>query len=188
MSLAEIYRDGLDLYMNELAKQYVSISPDMMERAKFYPNDHHLLTQFVDQLGDRELLNGAVLISIDRIAHYNKFNSENKFIAIIHETVFRYPVAMFYPKNSILQWVFNSQVLKLRSTGLIELWASRHGNYDFFVRLKRSKAAKQLSIDHLKGIFEIYGVLVVGSVVVFLIEVFGGKWCRASCRLSFDRR
>lgn len=52
----------------------------------------------------------------------------------------------------------------------MEYWIQRYGDYDFQEQVE-SSGPKPLTLDHLLGAFELCGVLVVTSFVVFLIEL-----------------
>ncbi|XP_062539200.1 uncharacterized protein LOC134207510 [Armigeres subalbatus] len=174
-TLHGIYDANLDLYMRDSAKQYITIAPELSNKILFLTTDR-LIRHMVDQLGQRKLVNAAILLSVDRVAHYNKFNPANQFIKIIRDTMFRYHMTIFYPKNSLLKFAFDMEVLKLSQSGLLELWASRYGDYNFHRMMEQTEFIKPLAIEHLIGAFEIHVVLLAVSVIVFLLEAIATKW------------
>ncbi|XP_053699479.1 uncharacterized protein LOC128746456 [Sabethes cyaneus] len=169
-----IQREGLYFYMLDIDLQYFVNYPRVFDRIRFFSHQYSATVEKMEQIG-REELDGALLTLVDSVAFHNQVYPPEDFIQITREVVCTFPMVIYYPKHSLLKRIFDQEIKKLRTTGLMQLWASRYGNYDFLRRTKMTALTKPLSVGHLAGAFELYGVLLTLSGIVFLVEVIAKR-------------
>lgn len=128
----------------------------------------------IEKLG-RGLIDGVVLIPLDYAAYHNRIFPKREFVYIAKEHVGVYPVGFYYPKKSRLTKVFDDQIRNIQSTGLIDFWLRRYGDYDFFRKQKSSAGPRKLSNQHLAGGYQVFGCWLAISCVVFGLELLSQR-------------
>lgn len=122
--------------------------------------------------------NTAVSSSLEQILYYNKLNyKENTTLTVCKEYLFTFQYGIYFRKNSYLEQAFNKKIQLLKSSGLIDFWASEFINSRYLNIKTRDGSPKKLNMEQLLGGFE---VLLIGLVVgffVFLVEAIS-RWLR----------
>ena len=82
-------------------------------------------------------------------------------------------VVMYTQKNFVLAQAINDVIQKLQSAGLVEYW-----HYTYFKKSQRKHEDEnrlKLSLNHLKGAFEILAIGFISSLVAFIFEKMSYK-------------
>jgi hypothetical protein len=110
---------------------------------------------------------GAVTSSMEQVLYFNKINKNSSTLTVCKEFLFTFQYGIYFRKNSYLQEVFNEKISILKSSGLIDFWASDFINSQFLNFKTSDKSPKQLNIAQLKGGFEILFIgFCIGSFIL----------------------
>lgn len=117
------------------------------------------------------LFRGAVTSSMEQVLYFNKMNFKDMTYTVCREQLFTFQYGIYFRKNSYLEIVFNKKISILKSSGLIDFWASDYIHTKYLNIKIVDGLPKKLNIGQLLGGFE---VLLLGLGVgffVFLCEV-----------------
>lgn len=110
---------------------------------------------------------GAVTSSIEQILYFNKMNYKNMTLTVCKEYLFTFQYGIYFRKNSYLEEVFNNKISILKSSGLIDFWASDYISSKFLNIKLRDASPRKLSIEQLMGGFEVLFIgFSVGSAIL----------------------
>jgi hypothetical protein len=114
----------------------------------------------------------AVSSSFEQVLYFNKMNYKNSTtLTVCKEPLFTFQYGIYYRKNSYLKDVFNKKISRLKSSALIDFWASDYISSKFLNIKIHDGLPKKLNIGQLMGGFEIvFAGFGVGSVV-FICEI-----------------
>lgn len=148
-------------------------------RTTFIQPGKDTLGSMIEKLG-KGMIDGVILIPLDQAAYHNMVSPKREFVYVAKQHVGVYPVGFYYPKKSRLTKVFDDQIRNIQSTGLIEFWLRRYGDYDFFKKQTASGGPRKLSNQHLAGGYQVFVGWLVMSCAVFVIELLSlrCKWLR----------
>lgn len=135
-----------------------------------FRNNREVVNSSVIEGKKRETLNpnyhAAVTSSIEQVMYYNKMNYKNNTLTICMETLFTFQYGIYFRKNSYLRALFDKKISVMKSSGLINLWASEYIDTRYLNIKLSDDSPRKLNIEQLKGGFE---VLFVGVSLGFLI-------------------
>lgn len=114
---------------------------------------------------------------LDHVAYHNRQYRRRPggFVRIAKESIAVFTITIYYPKKSTLTRQFNRQIRRFLAAGLMDYWVQRYGDYDFTEQIDGSAGPKPLSLGHLVGTFELCGVMMIVSILVFLGELASVK-------------
>lgn len=119
-------------------------------------------------------IKGVVFSSDLSQKSFNLRNSPNRRLAFSKDRLFMYSPVFFFRKKSILTTEFNEQIQTLRETGLIEFWTKNFID-DRKPESKHTQPTK-LKMKNILGAFQICGIMLLISVIVFLLEIISVKF------------
>ena len=115
--------------------------------------------------------NCAVTSSIEQVLYYNKMNYRNSTLTVCLETLFTFQYGIYYRKNSYLKSLFDEKISVMKSSGLINFWASDFIDIKYLNIKLSEETPRKLNIEQLKGGFEVLYIGVVIGLVIFLCEI-----------------
>lgn len=137
-----------------------------------FRNNREVVNSTIIELKRRETLNpyyhAAVTSSIEQVLYYNKMNYKNNTLTICMEPLFTFQYGIYFRKNSYLRGLFNEKISVMKSSGLIDFWASDYIDIKYLNIKLRDESPKRLNFEQLRGGFE---VLYIGVSVGFFILV-----------------
>lgn len=113
----------------------------------------------------------AVTSSIEQILYYNKLNYKNMILTVCKEFLFTFEYGIYLRKNSFLEAPFNEKIRNLKSSGLIDFWASDYIRQEYMNIKIRDDSPKKLNIDQLMGGFEVWFIGIATGFVIFALEI-----------------
>lgn len=119
---------------------------------------------------------GVVTWSIERVAYFNKVNSKNLTLTVCKEFLFTFQYGIYFQKNSYLAKAFNEKLSLMKSSGLIDFWASDYIKSEFLHSAHDASPPQKLNLNQMSGGFQI---LFIGYGIGFILIV---------CELSTRRR
>lgn len=120
---------------------------------------------------------GAVSSSLEQVLYFNKKNYKNMTLTVCKEYLFTFQYGIYFRKNSYLEEVFNEKISMLKSSGLIDFWASDYINIKYLNIKLRDGSPKKLNIERLWGGFEVLFIgLTIGSIILVIEAV--SVWLR----------
>lgn len=123
------------------------------------------------------LSRAAVSSSMEQVLYFNKMNYKNMTLTVCKEFLYTFQYGIYFRKNSFLEEGFNEKISILKSSGLIDFWASDYINTKYLNIQIRDGLPKKLNIEQLRGGFEVLFIgLAVGSIIL-LLEVVS-TWLR----------
>ncbi|KAI8124066.1 Ionotropic receptor 21a [Lucilia cuprina] len=112
------------------------------------------------------------------IRSYNQMNP-NQRVEILEQTVLTTPIVFYMPRHTYIRFRTDELILRILSAGIIGRFESY---YLFYSRQSQPKIKEpvKLSFQLLFALFCIYGVLLLFSFVIFLMELLSLKsdWCK----------
>lgn len=112
---------------------------------------------------------GACVGPLSDVIYANQQNRKNFTLHILPETIFSFPVAMFFPKNHFLVNEVNLRIRNLQSSGLVERWISNY--LDTSIKKVPLSVLRKLNLSHLSGGFSIYLSGCLFGLLCFLGEL-----------------
>lgn len=95
-------------------------------------------------------------------------NNTSHKVKILNEVFLTFSSVIYTRKDFYLVPAFNEIIENLKSSGLIKIWHERSINLK--PKIREPDFPQQLRIEHLSGCFEIFGVGLLISLVVFIAE------------------
>lgn len=80
-------------------------------------------------------------------------------------------IVMYFRKNFFLTQAINHVISNLESGGLIEHWHFNYIDKKFSQTDKNQNDAKQITVEHLLGCFQLWGVGCLIAFTCFIIEI-----------------
>lgn len=123
--------------------------------------------------------NGVFLTSIEGMAAFNRGHIANGTISITKERVFLLPVSVFFTRSSCLEPVFNEEIHKFSSSGLLFTWAKKFIDLKYVRETRkrdRNSGPRKLSVHQITGILIILFAMHGISLLVFIIELLSIKY------------
>lgn len=115
---------------------------------------------------------GALLRPLRAIAYMNQvLGSGQERFYYCKETVMTIPIVIYAQKNFFLVNEIDYNIDKFKSAGLIEYWDIKTDEDDKSDQVALEKPPEILTIDHLKGGFQIIILGNIISLIVFIVEL-----------------
>ncbi|XP_053699475.1 uncharacterized protein LOC128746452 [Sabethes cyaneus] len=171
-TLAEIDQTGALYYVVESAERYYEAVPHRYKRVRHLPQEHNNIIRRLEWMINHPQSRDVVMGALDHMAYHNRlYRRRGGFQPICPEFISTYTVAIYYPKRSILTEQFDAQIQHIQAAGLMNFWISQYGDYDFFRRPRETSQPKRLNNEHLLVAYEMGGVMLTASGVVFGLEL-----------------
>lgn len=119
----------------------------------------------------------VVTSSLEQVLYFNKINYKEHTLTVCREYLFTYLYGIYFRKNSYLVHMFNKNIALFKTSGLIDFWASDYISMKYLNMHIVDDGPKQLNIDQLLGGFEVLFIGMIGSLILFVLEVMAVK-CR----------
>lgn len=113
----------------------------------------------------------AVTSSIEQILYFNKLNYKDMTLTVCKEFLFTFQYGIYLKKNSFLEMKFNQKIRNLKSSGLINFWASDFIRSEYMNIQIRNDSPKKLNMEQLMGGFEVLFLGVAVGFLIFLLEI-----------------
>ncbi|XP_038122500.1 uncharacterized protein LOC119771148 [Culex quinquefasciatus] len=174
LTMDALDKSGLHYHMIDLASEFFVDYPNVLARTHFLPHERPL-SDWINKIGRGELV-GVVLCLVDHVAYHNKQFPIDEFVWATKEYVVGFPMAAFYPMQTFLRETFDREIQLIDSSGLIQHWVGQSADYDFSHDRRGTAVTQALSFGNMLGAFQILGVLELGAVCMFLLELLAQKW------------
>ncbi|XP_055910410.1 uncharacterized protein LOC129944771 [Eupeodes corollae] len=115
----------------------------------------------------------AGISPMDYLTYYAMIQSKRGVFHVLNEKIIAQHNTLYFSKHSYLIERFNGILMNLRSSGLINLWASQHMDSSFFVKGKNDKEA--LKFKQLRGTFDVYLMFLIVAFIIFLLELLSKR-------------
>lgn len=114
----------------------------------------------------------ATLMRSALIAKFtNKMNFYNYTFGILKERYFSTYIVLYFKKGSKLKAIFDKKLHQILNAGLIEFWQKEYIEVSR-KEVKKGNTPRVLSMKHVIGVFKVWIVGCLMSIVVFLVEYF----------------
>ncbi|XP_053699476.1 uncharacterized protein LOC128746453 [Sabethes cyaneus] len=182
-TLAEIERSSGLIYTIPFYRDHYLIHvPSVMPRVRLLPLVPDTILSGIGWLLDQPGSPDVLLSPQDYVARHNKLrgNRGSAFAQIARESLGTCTAVIYYPKRSILTPAFDRQIMRIQSVGLDKFWLNRYGDYQFFRQETNNRIPEALTGEHLLGAYEVYGTMLLGSSLVWALEMLSLKvrWLR----------
>ncbi|XP_059619128.1 uncharacterized protein LOC132263401 [Phlebotomus argentipes] len=173
-SIEEMQEEGYKIYgSHEILRQFPfrTIYGSMLE-----PTESRDIERLRIKTLDRSF-KGAMIGTEFALSYLNQkfFLKGIKYHSVRHETIL-YPVSMVMQKYSHLVQAFDTELWKFKENGLVSKWTSEFYDSKFVKPQPDQGLQKPLIFRQLHGIFLIYIVMIGFSFLVFLLELFSGRF------------
>lgn len=165
-TIDDMVKEEFSFYvLNEFAKMLVQ---EKIEKSIVRSIDIEHTNETLLKLKDPSF-KGVVVFTLASFQYYNNLKENDFVFELCKQTLIRAPVVLYFQKGSFLKDVFNEKLDQLINAGLVEYW------HKTFLRRgteKTKEGPKVLSMNHLIGIFQIYGIGCSVAFMVFIVEKF----------------
>lgn len=120
--------------------------------------------------------NFAVTSSLEQVLYFNKMNYKNMTLTVCKEYLFTFQYGIYFRKNSYFEEVVNLQISRLKSSGLIDFWASQYISSHYLHISLRDGSPKKLNVGQLRGSYEVLFIGLAVGFFVFLLECLTKWW------------
>lgn len=147
--------------------QYIwQILPFILAQKLSSPKDYaNLIPKTLDPL-----YKGGVIVPLMEVIYSNQMNHKNFTLKVLKEYLLDIPIVYLFPKNFYLMDEINEKMGVLKAAGLVSLWMDRYLDKRYVNVEDSSGEPKVLSVQDLKGGFEMYFLGVFTSIIVFVLE------------------
>jgi hypothetical protein len=136
----------LDSYFDENQRQAFFNSPSSFDRAAF-------------------------MATMTDVINENKKN-ENKFsLVVCKETVLMHYLVMYFSRNFYLVDSINRKISSFLSSGIMSHLIEKYVDLRYWNVKSVKKGPQKLTIEHLRGTFNLWIIVNVISILIFLMEV-----------------
>lgn len=164
--------------------QYVIYVSTRMEKymrqmdAKIQPFVRVVPSTLIDNLLLQTLdinFNGAVVAAEPSIQYMNKFKvPEGQQLIKSPVAITNIQNTIYLEQTSCLQEPFNLELLRYISSGFIQSWTTKFLNRE--ETTLDIDEFQELNLSDVLGIFQVFGMLMVGNILVFVVEICYYRW------------
>lgn len=127
------------------------------------------------QLYDREL-SGAVYCNDFQMKYFNLLNAPSRYLQMTNDRLFLMSIVIYFNNVSVLQPLFDEELMALTDSGLIEYWSREFIDERIQSNSNTQRVPKSLKLQNVFAIFEICSALLVLCFFVFVFEKLGTKF------------
>lgn len=148
--------------------------------ASLYPNFKTVIIEDINLVFARlRLVDGEYKIALpfirESIAEENQNNLHLGIVPVADEVINTLPVIMYLEKSSPYRTQFNSVINRINSAGLIKKFINKYFKQIDIENYYTSKEPVIISTQNLKGLFLIYIIGTLISIVVFFLELANNR-------------
>lgn len=111
----------------------------------------------------------GIVFGSDVVVHYfNMMSKSQHRIEITRDHVRQVSPVFFFPKNSILSYLFNQKIIICQESGLTFHWLAKYKRQH---KKKDHRVPKVLRISDIVAILQLSSVLYLISILVFALEM-----------------
>ncbi|XP_039429555.1 uncharacterized protein LOC120412971 [Culex pipiens pallens] len=176
-TLSEIDETNALFYVVVSGERYYEAFPNRLRRVRHLPQEPNNIIRRLEWMERHPESRDVVQGTLDHMAHHNQqFRRRGlKPVPICREPLTTFSIAIYYPRKSMLTGQFDHQLLQIQAAGLTNYWIKQYGDYEFFGRSEGSAEPRQMSNEHLMVVYELYVLLIVLSVVIFVMELISDR-------------
>lgn len=115
--------------------------------------------------------NAGVLLTNDNVLEFNKLYHKTSTLKVLEEVIATIPIVVYFRKKSFLVEVFNRELGKLKSAGLIEHWTDKFMESQYSKIKDVKLGPKQMTVKTLLGAFQMVSFGLSLSLCTFFIEL-----------------
>lgn len=164
-TIDDIVREDFKFYIFDLNVNV--LVDERIKNSSVRPITAVQLDDIIEKLNDPSF-KGVILRSRPISLYQIQVNRTKYKYEISKEVFVHTPVVMYFQKGSFLTPTFNAKLHQLMNGGLIEYW---HNEYPRKGR-KKIVLLKTLTMSHLLGIFQIWGLGCLLATMAFMVEYF----------------
>lgn len=127
------------------------------------------------QVYDRDL-SGAVYCNDLQMKYFNLLNVPLRRLQLTKDRLFLMSVVIYFTHVSVLQPIFDQELLSLTDSGLIQYWAREFTDGRSQTKNYMQRIPKKLNIENVLATFQICTGLLVFCLFVFVLEKFGTRF------------
>ncbi|KAL9695112.1 hypothetical protein quinque_014397 [Culex quinquefasciatus] len=158
-------------------ERYYEAFPNRLRRVRHLPQEPNNIIRRLEWMERHPESRDVVQGTLDHMAHHNQqFRRRGlKPVPICREPLTTFSIAIYYPRKSMLTGQFDHQLLQIQAAGLTNYWIKQYGDYEFSGRSEGSAEPRQMSNEHLMVVYELYGLLIVLSGTIFVMELISDR-------------
>lgn len=160
-----------------VCKLFVFFLTSHLYKLRFLAYNYSQQTVF-RQVYNKEL-SGAVYCNDFQVKYFNLLNAP-VVLQMTKDRLFLMSVVIYFNNVSVLQPIFDDEMLALDDSGLIRYWIRQFIDERSQSKSYTQRIPKKLTIQNVLAIFEICSVLLVICLLVFVLEKVGVrfKWVK----------
>jgi hypothetical protein len=103
-------------------------------------------------------------------------NKKNKFThAVCKESIFNVNVVMYFPRDFYLVESINRKISSFLSSGVMSHLIGKYVDLRYWNVKSVEKGPQKLTIEHLRGAFNLWMIFSAISILTFAVEIFVKK-------------
>jgi tagatose-1,6-bisphosphate aldolase non-catalytic subunit AgaZ/GatZ len=169
-SIDEMVANDFAFYMHQRFFDLTIDHREIFKRKRQASDDKQL--PFSEEVDDT--LRAAFLTTIDDVIYRNQKTHKRFILQICNERFSLINVVMYYPKNFFLKEAIDQRISELLSSGILHHWIERYID-DSYIDVKTGTERKQLSLNHLFGVFNILLIGYAIACICLIIEITMSK-------------
>lgn len=114
---------------------------------------------------------GAAVGPLSEVIYANQMNHKNFTLLVLPQTIFSFPVAMYFPKNHYLVSIFEDVIGHLQAVGILQFWMNKYYDTAYVKHQIVNTEPKKMNLDHLSGIFIVWMFGCFTSCICCLVEI-----------------
>jgi hypothetical protein len=118
------------------------------------------------------------MTSMTDIIYRNQKTYQSFVLKVCKEELSTVNVVMYFPKNFYLKTAIDKKLNQLATAGLLEFWIQNFADMRFYHLKAQQSGPKNLEIQHLLGIFNIWLIGCAVAGIVLIIELIFDKVSR----------
>lgn len=105
------------------------------------------------------------------IVYRNQQTYKSFVLKVCKEELLTVNIVMYFPKQFYLKNAIDQKLNELATAGLLEFWIQNYADMRFFNIKSEQSGPKNLQMQHLFGIFNIWLIGCAISCIVFILEL-----------------
>lgn len=168
-TISQIFNSHCNLIIMSTAA--TSLDAYSLDKSRYilYSHSQHIAFQ---QMRDNEV-NGVVYSNNMQVGYFNLLNS-NRRIQMTKDRLYLMPVVIYFPKDTILQPLFDSKLRLFAENGLLDYWCKKYSDERTESKYQK-REPMPLEFENIVGLLEICSVLIAVSSIVVWLEVVSLK-------------
>lgn len=169
MATKQLLANNFSFYMNQAARIYVSQIPEVLARTKIIENNAYRL--YVKEMINDPDYKGAFLTTVSHMAYRNFKVFPHSFYEYTPKPIYTISIVIYMNHGSCLEDPLNNLIIQFLSCGLMSKWTSEFIDFKY-LKKPVNDSPKVLSLVQMEGVFNLFLVGHLVSLVVFCGEIF----------------